>query len=125
MNTQNQQQQKQQQIRLSLQETRLLMEKLHNELSARATISQAIFLFAVAEYGTIEMQKLAEVTGFSAPSISRIAAILGDFKTFSGRDGKSLILIENVDFDRKHKRVTLSRRGKAFIKSLFPNYIEF
>lgn len=92
---------------------------LQDELSIRSTISQAVMLLTVAEFGTITLTDLATEMQMSPSTISRLAAILGDVKFYGGKEGKNLITLSNLEFDRKQKQASLSNYGRLFIKELF------
>lgn len=104
---------------LNLWQVKRILMALQKELSSRSTISQAVVLMAIAEHGTILLQDLSAETKISAPTISRITAILGDVKYYAGKKGKDLITVTHTDFDRKQKQASLTNYGKLFIKDLF------
>lgn len=110
-----------QKIALNVWQVKTVLQALQEELSERATLSQALVLMTVADHETVTLQDLAAETKLSAPSIGRITSILGDSKYYGGKEGKNLLTVDLVDYDRLHKKASLSKHGKAFIKSLFSN----
>jgi len=83
----------------------------------RMQAQTVLVLSIIAEFGPMRMSQVRDDAGISQASVSRNCAALGKIHR-KGAPGLGLIKAEEDPMDRKHKIVSLTPKGEAFIDTL-------
>ena len=94
-----------------------VVEFLRNEIDQDLQLNTLQAFLFVGQRGSCTQKELEDALGGSNASASRNVAYWTD-RRFDRKPGMDFIRREEDDYDRRFKRLTLTRKGAAFWKKL-------